>query len=245
MELFVVKDYEAMSKAAALLIAGQVISRPGSVLGFATGSTPVGTYEQLAAMHKEGLVDFSRVTSFNLDEYYGVAGDNPCSYRRFMEENLFRHINIRREMTNVPDGLAQDVEAECLAYEEKIRQAGGIDLQLLGIGGNGHIGFNEPGVDYPPRTHLVDLDQGTIAANARFFARPEDVPRQALSMGIGSIMAARRIVLLANGEGKARAVQGMIEGPITPGLPASVLRLHPRVTVIIDKEGAGHLKSRA
>lgn len=243
MEVIIAGNYEEMSKKAALLIAGQVMGRPDSVLGFATGSTPVGTYRQLVAFFDEGLLDFRRVRSFNLDEYYGIAGDNPCSYRRFMQENLFDTINIPLENTQVPDGIAPDIGAECRQYEEKIRRAGGIDLQLLGIGSNGHIGFNEPGDCFSARTGLVDLDPSTIRANARFFTNEDQVPRQAISMGIGSIMAARSILMLANGTAKAQAVQGMVEGPITPALPASALQLHPRVTVILDREAASLLST--
>lgn len=241
MEVMIAKDYDALSKQAAIIIAGQVISQPSSVLGLATGSSPVETYKNLAAFYREGIVDFHQVTAFNLDEYYGVAPDNPCSYRWFMEENLFKYINILPENTHIPNGLAKDVANECLEYEEKIHRAGGIDLQLLGIGGNGHIGFNEPGAHFESLTHLVDLDQETIDANARFFDSPDQVPRQALSMGIKSIMAARKIILLASGKAKAKAVYEMIHGPITPEHPASVLQLHPQAIVIVDKEAASLL----
>lgn len=241
MQVIIAKDYDALSKQAAIIIAAQVIGQPDSVLGLATGSTPVGTYKNLAAFYQEGSLDFSQVKTFNLDEYYGAAPDNPCSYRWFMEENLFKHINIPPENTHIPNGLAQDTAAECREYEEKIHRAGGIDLQLLGIGGNGHIGFNEPSDNFQSATHLVDLDPETIKANSRFFDSPDQVPRQALSMGIKSIMAARSILLLANGKAKARAVSEMIRGPITPAHPASVLQLHPRVVVIADQEAAALL----
>lgn len=241
MEVVIAKDYKDMSRRAAILIAGQVMGRQQSVLGFATGSTPVGTYSELVAMYREGIVDFSGVSSFNLDEYYGIGPDNPCSYRRYMAENLFDHINILALNTHVPNGLAADIEAECRGYEEKIRLAGGIDLQLLGIGNNGHIGFNEPADFFPAWTHLVDLAEDTISANARFFASPAEVPRSAISMGIRSIMAARRIVLLANGAGKAKAIKNMVEGPITPSNPASILQIHPKVTIIVDREAGAHL----
>lgn len=241
MEIIIAGDYEAMSGKAALLIAGQVLSRPDSVVGLATGSTPLGAYRRLTAMYQEGLLDFSRVTSFNLDEYYGLAPDSPCSYQRFMAENLFSYLNINPANTYIPDGLAEDVEGECRRYEERIQQAGGIDLQLLGIGGNGHIGFNEPADAFSAGTHLVSLTEETIEANARFFSSPQAVPRQAMSMGIRSIMSARRIVLLANGSGKAPAVKAMVEGPITPRVPASVLQLHPHTTVILDGEAAAML----
>ena len=245
MEVIIAKDYDTLSKQAAMLLASQVISQPGSVLGLATGSTPVGAYKNLVAFYNEGIVDFSRAIVFNLDEYYGVAPENPCSYRWFMEDNLFKHINIRQENTHIPNGLARDTAAECREYEEKIRRAGGIDLQLLGIGGNGHIGFNEPGDSFKSATHLVELDSGTIAANSRFFASRDEVPRQAISMGIKSIMAARRIILLASGAGKAKAVYEMVQGPVTPEHPASVLQLHPQVIIILDQEAASLLPPRA
>lgn len=244
MEVIIAKDYEALSKQAAIVLASQVISRPSSVLGLATGSTPVGAYKNLVSFYNEGIVDFSRAIVFNLDEYYGVAPENPCSYRWFMEDNLFKHINIRQENTHIPNGLARDTAAECREYEEKIRRAGGIDLQLLGIGGNGHIGFNEPGDSFKSVTHLVELDPGTIAANSRFFASADEVPRKAISMGIRSIMAARRIILLASGAGKAKAVYEMVLGPVTPEHPASVLQLHPQVIVILDQEAASLLQPK-
>lgn len=244
MEVIIAKDYESLSKQAAIVLASQVISRPSSVLGLATGSTPVGAYKNLVSFYNEGIVDFSRAIVFNLDEYYGVAPENPCSYRWFMEDNLFKHINIRQENTHIPNGLARDTAAECREYEEKIRRAGGIDLQLLGIGGNGHIGFNEPGDSFKSVTHLVELDPGTIAANSRFFASADEVPRKAISMGIRSIMAARRIILLASGAGKAKAVYEMVLGPVTPEHPASVLQLHPQVIVILDQEAASLLQPK-
>lgn len=241
MEVIIARDYKDMSRRAAILIAGQVMNRRQSVLGFATGSTPVGTYKELVAMYREGLVDFRQASSFNLDEYYGIGPDNPCSYSYYMAENLFEHINILAENTNIPNGLAPDVEAECHGYEEKIRLAGGIDLQLLGIGTNGHIGFNEPADFFPAWTHLVDLAEETINANARFFASPAEVPCNAISMGIRSIMAARRIVLLANGANKAQAIRNTVKGPITPGNPASILQLHPRVIIIVDQDAGSYL----
>lgn len=240
MRIIVANDYEGMSKQAAILLSSQIIHEPKSVLGLATGDTPVGTYLQMVEFYNQGLLDFSHVVTFNLDEYYGLAPGDELSYHWYMQENLFSKININSENLHIPNGLAQDVAAECSNYESSIAQAGGIDLQLLGIGGNGHIGFNEPGSEFAGSTHLVDLDEDTIAANARFFDSPDQVPRQALSMGIKSIMGARKILLLANGAGKAQAVYDMAFGGITPQVPASVLQLHPDVTVIVDKE-AGHL----
>ena len=243
MRIIVAKDYENLSKQAAIILAGQIIHKPHSVLGLATGSTPVGTYRQLVEFYNQGLLDFSQVKTFNLDEYYSVAPQDEFSYHWFMQENLFRHVNVIAANLNVPNGLAQDVAAECSRYEALMEQAGGIDLQLLGIGRNGHIGFNEPGSDFAGTTHLVDLDEDTIAANARFFASPDQVPRQAISMGIKSIMRVRKILLLANGSGKARIIRDMAFGSITPKVPASVLQLHPDVTVIVDEE-AGSLLPR-
>jgi len=238
MHVIVAQDYAALSRKAAILLAGQVIHKPASVLGLATGSTPVGTYQYLVSLYQEGLVEFSQTTTFNLDEYYGLAPDNRCSYAWFMRHHLFQYINDSPAKVHIPNGLADDVEVECLAYEEKIRQAGGIDLQLLGIGRNGHIGFNEPDLKFESGTHLVELDEETIAANARFFESPDQVPRQAISMGIKTIMRSRRIILLASGAEKAQAVYEMIYGKITPELPASVLQLHPDATVIADREAA-------
>lgn len=240
MRIIVAKNYDTLSKQAAIFIAGQIIHKPNSVLGLATGSTPEGMYRELVHLHNQGLVDFRQVVTFNLDEYYGVGPQDQCSYHRYMQDNFFSHINIAPENVHIPNGLAQDAETECRNYEALIQQAGGIDLQLLGIGRNGHIGFNEPGSKFEGITHLVDLDEDTIAANARFFASPDQVPRQALSMGIKSIMGARRILLLANGSGKAQAICDMAYGSITPQVPASVLQLHPDVTVIVDEE-AGSL----
>lgn len=245
MEVIIAKDYEQLSRTGALLIAGQVVRKPHSVLGLATGSTPLGTYRQLVAYYREGLADFSRTQVFNLDEYRGVGGESPCSYQRYMAENLFDHINVSPGNTHIPNGLASDVAAECQRYEQLIKQAGGIDLQLLGLGDNGHIGFNEPNTHFPAATHLVELAPATIAANSRFFTAAAAVPRQAISMGIQTIFQARQIVLLASGASKAKAVKAMLEGPITPAAPASVLQLHSQLTVILDPAAAGLLAGGA
>lgn len=245
MRVIVAKDYEALSRRAAILLAGQIIYKPDSVLGLATGSTPVGTYRHLVALYREGLVDFSQVVTFNLDEYYGLAPENQCSYYWFMKQHLFDHVNNHPDLIHIPDGLAEDIAAECRQYEEKIHRAGGIDLQLLGIGRNGHIGFNEPDLKFETGTHLVELDEETIQANARFFSSPELVPRQAISMGIKTIMQSKRIILLASGAEKANVVFQMIFGPIKPELPASILQLHPDVTVIADGEAASCLPEDA
>jgi glucosamine-6-phosphate deaminase len=200
----------------------------------------LGTYRKLVEMAKDGL-DFSQVTTFNLDEYVGLAGDHPQSYRYYMEQNLFSGVNIPREKTFIPNGTAADLAAECAAYEEKIKGAGGIDLQLLGIGSNAHIGFNEPGSEFGSTTRLVDLAESTIEDNSRFFASREEVPTQAISMGIKSIMQAKQIVLMANGENKADAIWATVLGPVTSDVPASVLQLHPFVTLVLDEAAASKL----
>lgn len=227
-------DYEAMSRRAANLISAEVIRRPNCVLGLATGSTPVGTYQQLIKWHQRGDFSFREVRSVNLDEYLGLAPTHLQSYRYFMEQNFFEHIDIRPENTHVPDGLAKDTAAECARYDALIAALGYADLQLLGLGRNGHIGFNEPGPSFVKQTHVVDLTQSTIEANARFFATMEDVPRQAITMGIGYIMAARRILVVASGEDKAEAVYNAFFGPITPQVPASILQLHSDVILVAD-----------
>jgi glucosamine-6-phosphate deaminase len=228
------KDYKDMSRKAANILSAQVILKPSSVLGLATGSSPLGVYKQLIEWFKKGDVDFSEVTTINLDEYKGLAPENPQSYRYFMNENFFGHINIRPENTNVPEGLAPEAE-ECARYDRVIRQAGGIDMQLLGLGHNGHIGFNEPGGAFDKDTHCVALTDSTIEANMRFFEKAEDVPRKAYTMGIRSIMQARRILVIASGENKSAIVKEAFFGPITPQVPASVLQLHNSVTLVGDE----------
>ena len=240
MQVKVVKNYAEMSKRAADMVADLLEREPSSVLGLPTGSTPIGLYEELVRRHKEGL-DFSQVTTFNLDEYHGLAADHPASYHYYMEKHLFGHINISRDKINIPTGVAADPVEVCRRYEGKIAQVGGIDLMILGIGTNGHIGFNEPGTPFGSTTDLVDLAPATIEANSRFFEREADVPRKALSMGIRSIMNCRRIILLANGEAKAEAIAGAIQGPVTEALPASVLQLHPDCTFIVDEGAARDL----
>lgn len=240
MKIIVVSDYERMSEEVAKIVQAQIAVKPDSVLGLATGSTPLGTYRKLVEMAKDGL-DFSQVTTFNLDEYVGLAGNHPQSYRYYMEQNLFSGVNIPREKTFIPNGTAADLAAECAAYEEKIKGAGGIDLQLLGIGSNAHIGFNEPGSEFGSTTRLVDLAESTIEDNSRFFASREEVPTQAISMGIKSIMQAKQIVLMANGENKADAIWATVLGPVTSDVPASVLQLHPFVTLVLDEAAASKL----
>jgi len=227
-------DYAAMSRRAALIIAAEVHRNPACVLGLATGSTPVGTYENLAAWNKAGDLSFKNVKTVNLDEYKGLAPTHDQSYRYFMQTNLFDHIDIDPANTNVPDGLAEDADAECKRYDALVESLGGSDLQLLGLGNNGHIGFNEPDDHYTKETHVVDLTQSTIDANARFFESADAVPRQALTMGMGCIMSARRVLLIANGQGKADALYKALCGPITPECPASILQLHGDVVVVGD-----------
>lgn len=224
-------NHQQMSQLAAIYIAGQVLAKPDSVLGFATGSSPQDTYKELIRLHKEGL-DFSSVKTFNLDEYYGVPKTDPNSYYKFMYDNLFDHINIGRDNIHLPDGTVDDPDAECLRYEEMIKEAGGVDLQLLGIGHNGHIGFNEPADFFPGITNHIKLTDSTIDANSRFYATREEVPKTALSMGIGTIMKAKRVILIASGAEKAEILEKAIYGPVTPQVPASILQFHPDVTFI-------------
>ncbi|MDF2530793.1 MAG: nagB [Clostridia bacterium] len=238
MRIIIAKDYDELSKKTANLLASQITLKPNSVLGLATGSTPVGAYNELVRIYKEGDINFTEVVTFNLDEYYGLDKENPQSYYYFMMENLFKHVNINKHNIHIPNGRAKDIELECIEYENKIKQAGGIDLQLLGIGRNGHIGFNEPDVKFEAQTHLVTLDEDTIEANSRFFTALDEVPRKAISMGIKTIMHSRKIILLASGEEKAETINSMINGKITPELPASVLQLHPDVVVLLDEKAA-------
>lgn len=224
-----------MSRVTANLLSAQVIMKPDCVLGLATGSTPVGAYKQLVQWFQKGDLDFSEVTSVNLDEYKGLSPENDQSYRYFMNHNLFDHINIRKDHTFVPNGLEPDAEKACDDYNKIIHDLGGIDLQLLGLGNNGHIGFNEPSSSFEKETHCVDLTQSTIDANARFFSSLSEVPRQAYTMGIQTIMQAKKIVVAVSGQGKASIVKEAFFGPITPQVPASVLQLHSDVTVVGDE----------
>ena len=231
------KDYEDLSRKAANILRAQIIMKPDCVLGLATGSSPIGIYDNLVAWHQKGDLDFSRVSSVNLDEYRGLQPDNDQSYRYFMDTHLFNHINIDKSRTFVPDGLEADSDKACKDYDAIIENCGGVDLQLLGLGHNGHIGFNEPAEVFPSGTHCVDLAPSTIDANKRFFASEADVPRQAYTMGIRSIMLAKKIVVVVSGEGKADILKKVVCGPITPQVPASVLQLHPDVVIVAD-EGA-------
>lgn len=231
------------AQAAAFLLASQILEKPDSVLALPTGSTPVPVYKELAHLTASGILDWSRVTTFNLDEYLGLAADDEQSYHHFMHEQLFSKINMRPEQIHILDGMAADPEAECLAYERAIRGAGGIDLAFLGIGRNGHIGFNEPTEIMSAMTHVVDLTAETLADNARFFTKNQKQPTQAMSMGIGTIMQARQIVLVATGGGKARAVRQMICGSMDPQIPASILQIHKSVTIFLDRAAAAALKA--
>jgi glucosamine-6-phosphate deaminase len=242
MEVIVKDNYEQISRLAAEMIADLIRRKPRCVLGLATGSTPVGTYKELIKMNKSEGLDFSQVVTFNLDEYVGLVPTHDQSYRYFMNDNLFNHINIRKENTNVPDGMADDIVAACAAYERKICANGGIDIQVLGIGGNGHIAFNEPGSSLASRTRVKTLTDKTRQDNARFFASMNDVPKYAVTMGIGTIMEARQIILLANKDNKADALSAAVEGCITAMCPASVLQMHPATTIIADKPAAAKLK---
>ena len=241
MKIIVKDTYEEMSRAAADVIAEVVAAKPDCVLGLATGSTPIGLYAELVKDCAEGKISFADVTSFNLDEYRGLPGDHVQSYRYFMNDNLFDHVNIDKARTHVPDGTNPDAEAVGAAYEAAIKEAGGVDIQLLGIGHNGHIGFNEPCDCFPQITHVVQLTESTITANSRLFDSIDEVPREAYTMGIGTVMAARKILLVANGEGKAQIVRDAFTGPVVPQVPASVLQLHPDVTIVLDAEAASLL----
>ena len=237
MKIIRTKDYADMSRKAANIISAQVIMKPNCVLGLATGGTPVGTYEKLVERYNEGDLDFSEVTSVNLDEYRGLPKEHPESYWSFMHRNLFDHVNIDPAHINLPDGTNMDAEAECKRYDAVIRSVGGVDLQLLGIGPNGHIGFNEPGEAFELETHCVDLTTATIEANKRFFDGNEDlVPKQAYTMGIKTIMQARKVLVVANGKAKAQAVKDAVTGPVTPACPGSILQLHPDCILVADEE---------
>lgn len=230
-------SFSQMSEKAADIISAQIKSKPDSVLGFATGSTPLGIYKQLIKRYESGELDFSKITTFNLDEYKGLSPDDIQSYRYYMDNNLFKHINIDMSNTFVPNGIAEDINAECADYDAKIEKLGGIDLQLLGIGEDGHIGFNEPCGSFIKDTHVVKLDESTIKANSRFFDNADSVPRQAVTMGMLSIIQAKKILLVASGEKKRNILKKAFEDSITPFVPASILQLHKDVTVIYSTKG--------
>lgn len=236
MNIIKAEDYNKMSRMAANYIAAQVTLKPNCVLGLATGSSPIGTYQELIRRYQSGDLDFSKVTSINLDEYKGLSPENDQSYRYFMNTNLFDHINIAKTCTFVPNGLEINAEKACADYDAIIENCGGIDLQLLGLGNNGHIGFNEPDEVFAKGTHCVDLTKSTIEANARFFDSMDEVPKQAYTMGIKSIMQAKKILVIVSGKGKANIVKEAFTGPVTSQVPASILQMHPDVTLIADKD---------
>ncbi len=244
MRVIIQPDADSVSRCAARFFVELLQHKPNAVLGLATGSTPVATYRELIRLHQSGEIDFSHVTTFNLDEYVGLAPDHPQSYRRFMQEQLFSAINIRPERTHLPDGCDLDFASSCQAYEERIAAHGGIDLQLLGIGSDGHIAFNEPGSSLASRTRVKSLVAETIRDNARFFGSEQEVPRLAVTMGVGTILEARQIVLLATGASKAAAIAATVEGPITAQITASALQLHRNAIVILDEAAASQLQRR-
>ncbi len=241
MLLRIAGNYDEMSEQAARIVANQLRKKPALVLGLATGSTPLGTYRALIRMHRDEGLDFSKVTTFNLDEYVGIGPIHPQSFYRFMEEHFFQHVNLDRRLTFIPDGMSPDVEAHCDWYEEQIRAAGGVDIQILGIGRNGHLAFNEPGSSLGSRTRIKPLSEETRRDNARFFTSPAEVPTHAVTMGIGTIMEARELILMASGETKADAVKAAVEGPITAIVPASIMQMHRRAYVIVDRPAASKL----
>jgi glucosamine-6-phosphate deaminase len=235
MNILKVTNYEEMSKTAADYIINKARQNPNITLGLATGGSPVGTYKNLIQDHIQNGTSYNNVTTFNLDEYIGLSGENPNSYRYFMNSILFDHLDIQKKNTHIPSGVAKDVQEECLNYESMLKHHGGIDLQILGIGSNGHIGFNEPGTPFSSKTQIVDLAPSTREANARFFSNINEVPTQAITMGISTIMQSREILLLVSGESKSEAVQQLLYGEIDEQFPASVLRLHPNVKIIVDE----------
>lgn len=236
MKIIRAKDYDDMSRKAANIIAAQIITKPDCVLGLATGSTPIGTYKELVAAYENGDLDFSQITTVNLDEYKGITKDNDQSYYYFMNDNLFSKVNIRKECTFLPDGMEPDSKKACEEYDKIVEQVGGQDLQLLGLGHNGHIGFNEPSDVFKAGTHCVDLTESTIKANQRFFASYDDVPKQAYTMGIKTIMAAKKILVVVSGKDKAEILKEVVNGPITPKVQASVLQLHDDVIIVADED---------
>ena len=241
MEIIIAPDSAAASCEAARFLAAIIRKKPSAVLGLATGSTPVALYRELIRMHREEGLDFSGCTSFNLDEYVGLGAEHPASYRRFMQENLFSSINLPAERIHIPDGLTSDIPSHCAAYEKSIEHSGGIDVQVLGIGSDGHVGFNEPTSSLASRTRIKTLTPRTRSDNAHYFESENDVPHHVITMGIGTIMDARDILLLAFGESKADAVAGAVEGPVTAGNPASILQMHPRAKIYLDEKSAAKL----
>lgn len=242
MRIIVCENYEEVSKKAAQMILSQVTLKPNSVLGLATGSTPMGMYENLVELNKSGDIDFSEVRTFNLDEYYNLPKNNDQSYHYFMHKNLFNHINIKPSNIHIPNGMAEDINSECERYDSLIKESGGVDIQVLGIGNNAHIGFNEPTINFEKGTHLVELEDSTIKANSRFFDNIEDVPKKAITMGVGSIFKSKKIMLIATGENKAEAIYNTVYGKVVPEVPASILQFHNDIVLILDKDAAKLLK---
>ena len=242
MKVFITKNYDEMSQKGAQIIGELVKQKPNVKLGLATGGTPVGMYNELIAMYNKEEVSFKEVSAYNLDEYYPIEKTNDQSYDYFMKDNLFNHIDIQLENTNIPNGMAKDSTEERLRYDELVRSIGGVDVQVLGIGSNGHIGFNEPSNVFEPMTHRVKLDERTIADNARFFESIDKVPTEAITMGIGTIMAAKSILLLASGQGKAPIIKEMLLGKVTPKVQASILQFHSDVTIVLDEAAASELE---
>ncbi|WP_315077534.1 glucosamine-6-phosphate deaminase [uncultured Clostridium sp.] len=244
MKILVCENYDKLSEKAAQIIMSQITLKSNSILGLATGSTPIGMYKKLVEMYENKMIDFSEVKTFNLDEYQNLPINNDQSYHYFMNENLFDYINVQKENIHIPNGMASDIEKECVEYDELIKKSGGIDIQVLGIGNNAHIGFNEPTVSFEKKTYVVELEESTKIANARFFNSLDDVPSKAITMGIGSIFESKKIMLLATGENKAKAIYDTIYGKVTPEVPASILQFHDDVIVILDKEAASLLNPK-
>ncbi len=238
----IVSDYETMSQVAADKVAGLINKKPDAVIGFATGSTPLGLYKMLIHKHKNESLDFSKITTFNLDEYIGLPAMHEQSYAYFMNKHLFDHINVNRASVYLPAGMSDDIEGHCIWYEQQIEKAGGLDMQILGIGANGHLAFNEPGSSLGSRTRIKTLTADTVRSNARFFESKEQVPKFAITMGVGTIMEARQLLLLASGEGKAEAIRATLEGPVTAIVPATIVQLHRDAHTIIDEAAASRLK---
>jgi glucosamine-6-phosphate deaminase len=241
MNVVIVKNYHELSVQATQLVADQITNKKNTVLGLASGQTPIGMYQELINMFKRGKIDFSEVVTFNLDEYYGLAPEHPQSYYYYMWNTLFKHINIKKENIYLLNGMPENIKQECNQYEYLIQKNGGIDLQILGIGDNGHLGFNEPAIGLNSKTHLVNLSEETIQANSHYFNNMQEIPKQAITMGIGTIMKAKKILLLASGRKKSHAIEKTINGPVSTEVPATILQLHPDVKLLIDKEAASQL----
>lgn len=244
MRILVCKDYDEMSQKAAQMISSQVMLKPDCVLGLATGSTPIGMYKKLVQMYQEKMIDLSEVTTFNLDEYLGLSKDNEQSYHYFMQNHLFDHVNVKPRRIHIPNGNTENVDDECNFYDQLIAKSNGIDIQVLGIGNNAHIGFNEPQISFEKGTHVVELDDSTREANARFFETLDEVPKQAITMGTGIILKSRKIMLLASGRAKAKAIYDTVHGHVSPEVPSSILQFHPDTVLILDEEAASLLSEK-